>query len=112
MVSWRPRFLFRLRLISVTIEIGSPLFPGESFRWHTPYIFELLQLRLIANVHQRVQRGEYGTRLRARHWHLPAAPPQHAEGRTRAVAADGGSARSEEHTSELQSPCNLVCRLL
>src|SRR5256885_10479225 len=30
---------------------------------------------------------------------------------------DGGSAaararRSEEHTSELQSPCNLVCRLL
>src|SRR5256885_12032640 len=29
--------------------------------------------------------------------------------------ADGGgrrAARSEEHTSELQSPCNLVCRLL
>src|SRR5256885_2395867 len=24
----------------------------------------------------------------------------------------GISARSEEHTSELQSPCNLVCRLL
>src|SRR2546426_1998534 len=24
----------------------------------------------------------------------------------------GGDARSEEHTSELQSPCNLVCRLL
>src|SRR2546426_4938066 len=24
----------------------------------------------------------------------------------------GGSLRSEEHTSELQSPCNLVCRLL
>src|SRR5256885_6597089 len=24
----------------------------------------------------------------------------------------GGAARSEEHTSELQSPCNLVCRLL
>src|SRR5256885_11088979 len=23
-----------------------------------------------------------------------------------------GSMRSEEHTSELQSPCNLVCRLL
>src|SRR3989454_8523598 len=23
-----------------------------------------------------------------------------------------GSQRSEEHTSELQSPCNLVCRLL
>src|SRR5256885_5493269 len=24
----------------------------------------------------------------------------------------GGRRRSEEHTSELQSPCNLVCRLL
>src|SRR2546426_2903273 len=28
-----------------------------------------------------------------------------------ALAVSGG-ARSEEHTSELQSPCNLVCRLL
>src|SRR5256885_10038179 len=26
--------------------------------------------------------------------------------------AGGGARRSEEHTSELQSPCNLVCRLL
>src|SRR2546426_8226860 len=25
---------------------------------------------------------------------------------------EGGDVRSEEHTSELQSPCNLVCRLL
>src|SRR5256885_8659508 len=25
---------------------------------------------------------------------------------------EGAEARSEEHTSELQSPCNLVCRLL
>src|SRR2546426_7855298 len=25
---------------------------------------------------------------------------------------DRGDERSEEHTSELQSPCNLVCRLL
>src|SRR5256885_3337641 len=25
---------------------------------------------------------------------------------------EGGGFRSEEHTSELQSPCNLVCRLL
>src|SRR5256885_8456057 len=28
------------------------------------------------------------------------------------VAEVTGRARSEEHTSELQSPCNLVCRLL
>ena len=29
-----------------------------------------------------------------------------------AEAAIDGQNRSEEHTSELQSPCNLVCRLL
>src|SRR5205807_3201709 len=27
------------------------------------------------------------------------------------MARDGAGIRSEEHTSELQSPCNLVCRL-
>src|SRR5256885_5226107 len=33
--------------------------------------------------------------------------------RYRAATADGNVVeRSEEHTSELQSPCNLVCRLL
>src|SRR5688500_19131846 len=30
----------------------------------------------------------------------------------RLVAGDVPLSRSEEHTSELQSPCNLVCRLL
>src|SRR3989454_3403115 len=30
----------------------------------------------------------------------------------RDAAADFFGERSEEHTSELQSPCNLVCRLL
>src|SRR6266446_8756310 len=29
-----------------------------------------------------------------------------------AIAAEPRMARSEEHTSELQSPCNIVCRLL
>src|SRR5205807_5697871 len=28
------------------------------------------------------------------------------------INSKGAEARSEEHTSELQSPCNLVCRLL
>src|SRR5256885_9868017 len=44
-----------------------------------------------------------------------ARPPAEREGvqrdHDRAVAR-GLGARSEEHTSELQSPCNLVCRLL
>src|SRR2546426_6503184 len=30
----------------------------------------------------------------------------------RTVRGAAGGTRSEEHTSELQSPCNLVCRLL
>src|SRR5256885_13231909 len=35
-------------------------------------------------------------------------------GYTNVISMDGGYRgwRSEEHTSELQSPCNLVCRLL
>src|SRR2546426_7780531 len=32
--------------------------------------------------------------------------------RPTACANGAGPVRSEEHTSELQSPCNLVCRLL
>src|SRR5256885_2592930 len=47
-----------------------------------------------------------------------SAPPQRALGRRRLVTRDffvgqpRNHRRSEEHTSELQSPCNLVCRLL
>src|SRR5256885_10812954 len=33
-------------------------------------------------------------------------------GDTLAAITAAGAFRSEEHTSELQSPCNLVCRLL
>src|SRR2546426_6185732 len=33
-------------------------------------------------------------------------------GRALALIANSRGVRSEEHTSELQSPCNLVCRLL
>src|SRR5256885_10006179 len=39
--------------------------------------------------------------------HLGEAPKSNNTGFTRKK-----SSRSEEHTSELQSPCNLVCRLL
>src|SRR5256885_3600438 len=45
----------------------------------------------------------------------PAAPPQGGRHLRAADAARRQAplpGRSEEHTSELQSPCNLVCRLL
>src|SRR5688500_19524216 len=41
--------------------------------------------------------------------------PDESESASCGCAADSeqeGRERSEEHTSELQSPCNLVCRLL
>src|SRR5256885_2770745 len=39
-------------------------------------------------------------------------PGPGAERRPTADGDGGAPRRSEEHTSELQSPCNLVCRLL
>src|SRR5256885_12181680 len=38
--------------------------------------------------------------------------PSRSAGSARSPASRCPPARSEEHTSELQSPCNLVCRLL
>src|SRR5256885_4123888 len=48
---------------------------------------------------------------------LPISPPPAASRSAAATPRHPGepppsAARSEEHTSELQSPCNLVCRLL
>src|SRR5256885_5579857 len=64
---------------------------------------EVLRLRRAARLARRRGRGE--KRARARR---PAADPgERRRGRRRLPAP-----RSEEHTSELQSPCNLVCRLL
>src|SRR2546426_9124955 len=43
------------------------------------------------------------------------APPSHSHRSSwtsRSAAVVRSASRSEEHTSELQSPCNLVCRLL
>src|SRR2546426_9083061 len=38
--------------------------------------------------------------------------PRGVDARPRASTIPVAATRSEEHTSELQSPCNLVCRLL
>src|SRR2546426_10374823 len=39
-------------------------------------------------------------------------PPEHAAAEPQLIRDGMLGGRSEEHTSELQSPCNLVCRLL
>src|SRR5256885_6877090 len=43
---------------------------------------------------------------------IPAVPAAPATAPTDGLEHLGSADRSEEHTSELQSPCNLVCRLL
>src|SRR2546426_4307624 len=45
-------------------------------------------------------------------YHDWTSPRALASRDTRRETGCGRSRRSEEHTSELQSPCNLVCRLL
>src|SRR5437016_11275650 len=42
----------------------------------------------------------------------PVLPPPKPSVRPETYSVGGGSTRSEEHTSELQSLTNLVCRLL
>src|SRR2546426_9239317 len=54
------------------------------------------------------QLGEPQGHARLRYKAQPAVP---GKGR-RHIGVAAGPQRSEEHTSELQSPCNLVCRLL
>src|SRR5256885_9119838 len=65
----------------------------------------------------------YTTLFRSRERRPARAPEPHRGGRRTGYLGRGprarararracGSERSEEHTSELQSPCNLVCRLL
>src|SRR5256885_5228398 len=54
----------------------------------------------------------YTTLFRSLHLHARAMGPGPAATRPPARAGRQRRGRSEEHTSELQSPCNLVCRLL
>src|SRR5256885_10546031 len=43
---------------------------------------------------------------------FPLRPGSSRNGIASTRSASSVAARSEEHTSELQSPCNIVCRLL
>src|SRR5256885_4704285 len=45
-------------------------------------------------------------------WARVSGRRQRAATKPSALTSRNRSVRSEEHTSELQSPCNLVCRLL
>src|SRR5256885_11054347 len=54
----------------------------------------------------------YTTLFRSASARASRASSRPPDATSRCAAAARRPARSEEHTSELQSPCNLVCRLL
>src|SRR2546426_2101089 len=71
-----------------------------------PYTPLFRSVKVPAVCHRRsgqTGRGRTELRLGSRH---------HFRGRCESEKPAAASARSEEHTSELQSPCNFVCRLL
>src|SRR2546426_7357611 len=83
----------------------STLFP------YTTLFRSLLQLRPRQLAHRGTELGdqrERGLDPRAVAPRRPRRPSRAVHSRLLARPA----VRSEEHTSELQSPCNLVCRLL
>src|SRR2546426_6251518 len=79
----------------------STLFPYTTlFRSLAPFGRDLP--RGLNSIHQQVQKDLLELD--------PIAPDQREVGRQGRF--QNHAVRSEEHTSELQSPCNLVCRLL
>src|SRR5256885_2593941 len=72
-----------------------------------PYTTLFRSLEAIGDQRERVGRPE-----RLAHRRIMRAEMHRRPQRQPHVAVALEQARSEEHTSELQSPCNLVCRLL
>src|SRR5256885_13337145 len=87
----------------------STLFPYTTL-FRSPQIPHAFLGSLGGNLH-RAAHGEddAGNRVRNRQHLVETRAALVAVGTVRAPL---GRVRSEEHTSELQSPCNLVCRLL
>src|SRR5256885_8210493 len=69
--------------------------------------------RSVRHFVHRVRAGVNGAVvLQGRCYERESVPYKAVDGVVDALARWLGKLRSEEHTSELQSPCNLVCRLL
>src|SRR5690348_17694608 len=86
-------------------SICSPA-PTPTTRIYTLSLHDALPIsERSGNQFRRMCREEFLHYLRIREW-------QDLRGQLRTIAADLGVTRSEEHTSELQSPVHLVCRRL
>src|SRR5256885_6634679 len=87
------------------------------FSWRPPDLLLVIFFFLMIRRPPRSTLFPYTTlfrsspKARARSDRAPSAP-RAASARPPSRCRAGLSRRSEEHTSELQSPCNLVCRLL
>src|SRR5437762_7455487 len=89
----------------------------ERFRLHMGYFATLAEaeewLSVVREIYPGAWAGEApGRKLRERATAAAAAQARHAAGPQPRIAPPPRRARSEEHTSELQSPMYLVCRLL
>src|SRR5256885_9286405 len=87
----------------------STLFPYTTL-FRSPDVFVAARARARGNGERRRRKSEL-------HHHASHLAGIHAHGvlptqLVRVGRHRRGLVRSEEHTSELQSPCNLVCRLL
>src|SRR5256885_11745269 len=76
---------------------------------YTLSLHDALPISLLA---LEVQRQRPLVAVHVKKAHAVRALHLEAHGAARLVAGARRLDRSEEHTSELQSPCNLVCRLL
>src|SRR2546426_9173016 len=92
----------------------SPLFPYTTLFRSLPYFYlRRRKARFIRTFEEQLPEAIdlLGRALRAGH-PLSAGLKMAADEAAEPVAGAFRRVRSEEHTSELQSPCNLVCRLL
>src|SRR2546426_9130310 len=77
-----------------------------------PYTTLFRSLRQIVHRHERIERDVLHARILGAIGHVGAeTDPAFVVREAHRILVQLGF-RSEEHTSELQSPCNLVCRLL
>src|SRR5688500_19092439 len=80
----------------------------------SPTLFPYTTLFRSRNVQNRAFVTGFANDLQADGHVVSIEPARHTRDRQAVVVGkrSGLGGRSEEHTSELQSPCNLVCRLV
>src|SRR2546429_9013288 len=107
LVKFASRLVFLFFFLMIRRPPRSTLFPYTTlFRSLSNFITHGSRLGLT-----RVSRFAGASQLRAAALIPAQALPQQSKNR-RSIRQQGGSKRSEEHTSELQSRLHLVCRLL